>query len=74
MLSNIYIERERWRERKFILLGRSVPSFQFLCCTQSNRSRLTLKQLGRKDFSMEQLPINFYMLLWKQKNTISINQ
>ena len=33
--------------------GRFFPSFQFIGCIQRNPSRLTLKQLGRKDFSME---------------------
>ena len=32
---------------------RFFPSFQFIGCIQRNPSRLTLKQLGRKDFSME---------------------
>ena len=32
------------------------------------------KQLGRKDFSMEQLPIDSYMLLGKQKNSVSVNK
>ena len=42
---------------KFILKGRFLPSFQFLCCIQRNPSRIISKQLGRKDFSMEQLPL-----------------
>ena len=32
------------------------------------------KQLGRKDFSVEQLQIDSFLLLCKQKNSISINQ
>ena len=32
------------------------------------------KQLGRKDFSVEQLQIDSFLLLCKQKNYISINQ
>ena len=59
---------------KFILQGRFLPSFQFLCCIQWNPLRLISKQLGKKGFSMEQLPINSYMLLSKQKNSISISQ
>ena len=50
------------------------PFFQFLCCIHRNPSHLISKQQGRQDFSMEQLPIDFYMLLCKQKNSISINQ
>ena len=59
---------------KFILQGRFFPSFQFPCSVQRSPSRLLSNQLGRKDFSMEQLPIDSYMLLCKQKNSISINQ
>ena len=59
---------------KFILQGRFFPSFQFLCCIQRNPSHITSKQLGRKDFSLEQLPIDSYKLLCKQKNPISISQ
>ena len=59
---------------KFILWGRFFPFFQFLCCIQRNPSRLISKQLRRKGFSMEQLPTDSYMLLFKQKNYISINQ
>ena len=58
----------------FILQGRFVPSLQLLCCTQRNPSHLIPKQLGKKDFSMEQLRIDSFMLLCKQKNSISINQ
>ena len=32
------------------------------------------KQQGRKDFSIEQLPTDPYKLLYKQKNSFSINQ
>ena len=41
---------------KFILKGRFFLCFQFLCCIQRNLSHLISKQLGRKEFSMEQLP------------------
>ena len=51
---------------KFILWGKFFPFFQFLCCIQ--------RKLGRKDFPMEQFPIDSFMLLCKQKNFISINQ
>ena len=30
-------------------------------------------ELGRKDFSMEQLPVDAYMLLCTQRNSISID-
>ena len=59
---------------KFILWGSFFPFFQFLCYIKRNPSHLISKQLGRKEFSMEQLPIDSYMLLCKQKNSISINQ
>ena len=57
---------------KFILKGRLFSSFQFRYFFQRNPSRLISKQLGRNDFSMEQLPIDSYMSLCKQKNSISI--
>ena len=59
---------------KFALQRRFFPSFQFSCCIQKNPSRIISKQLGRRDFSMEQLPIDSYKLLCKQKNSILINQ
>ena len=55
------------------LLG-SYNSSLFLCCMKRNPSSIISKQLGRKDFSMEQLPVDSYKLLCKQKNYISINQ
>ena len=58
----------------FMLQGRFFPSFQFICCIQRNPSHITSKQLRRKNFSMEQLPIDSYKLLRKQKNSISINK
>ena len=59
----------------FILIyNKFFPSFQFPCSVQRSPSRVISKQLGRKDFSMEQPPIDSYMLLCKQKNSISINQ
>ena len=54
--------------------GRFFPSFQFLCFIQKNPSRLISKKLGREDFSMEQLSIDFSMLPYKQKNSISVTQ
>ena len=59
---------------KLILQGRFFPSLQFLCCIQRNPSRLISKQLGRKDFSVEQVSVDSYMFICKQKNSISINQ
>ena len=50
------------------------PSFQFRCCTQRKPSSIISKQLWRKDFSMEQIPIDSNWLLSKQKNSISVNQ
>ena len=48
--------------------------FQRLCFIQRNPSLLVSKQLGRKDFSMEELGIDSLMLLCKQKNSKSINK
>ena len=48
--------------------------FSHPCRIQKNPTRLISKQLGRKDFLMEQLRIDSYMLLRKQKNSISINK
>ena len=53
--------------------GFSYPS-QFLCCIQRNPSGVISKQPRRKNFSMEQLPIDFFMLLCQQKKFISVNQ
>ena len=56
MLANVlYIISLYFREVIF-------PSFQFLSCIQKNPSCLISKQLGTKDFSMEQLPIDSYIL------------
>ena len=60
MLGNVYI------------VGKVFHIFQFLCCIQKNPSHIISKWLGRKDFPMEQLPIDSYMLLCKQKNSIPI--
>ena len=57
---------------KLILPGRFSLSFQFLCCIQKNPSCLTSKQLARKDFSMQQLPVDSYMLLCKQKTLFQL--
>ena len=43
-----------------------------LYCIQRNPSHQIPKQLGRKDFSMEQHPVDTLMLLCKQNNSISI--
>ena len=42
--------------------GLFFPSFQLLCCIK------TAKEIFRWDFSMEQLPIDSYMLQCKQKD------
>ena len=78
MLGNVYINKIHATQCLYIisLYYREgfFPSFQFLCCIQRNPSYLISKQLRRKDFSMEQLPNDSYMLLCKQKNYITINQ
>ena len=64
MLGNVYINKIHAKQCLYISLycilqGRFFPSFQFLCCIQKNLSNIISKQLGRKYFSMEQLPIDF---------------
>ena len=54
------------------MLGIVYLSISLLYLKESYTS--DFKQLGRKDLSMEQLLIDSYMLLCKQKNSISINQ
>ena len=56
-----------------VLQGRFLSFFQFLCCIQRNPLYLISKKLGRRIFLMEQLPIDSYMLLRKQKNYIPIH-
>ena len=75
MLGTVYINKIQamFVYNKLTLYGRFFPSFQFICCIQRNPSHPILKQL-EKDFSMEEYPIDSYMLLCKQKNSISINQ
>ena len=77
MLSNVYINKMHARQCLYLkgLYCREgfFPSFKFFCCIQRNPSSLISKQLG-KDFSMDQLPNESYMLLYKQNNSISINQ
>ena len=51
-----------------VLQGRFLSFFQFLCCIQRNHFKK-----ARKKFLMEQLPIDSYMLLCKQKNYIPIH-
>ena len=76
MLGNVYVNKIHARQCEYISLycGEGFFHPQFLCCIQRNTSCLISEQLGRKDFSIEQLPIDSYMLLCKQKNSISINK
>ena len=58
---DVYINKIHARKclyDKFILYGRFFPCFQFLGCIRRNPSHLISKQLGRKEFSMEQFPID----------------
>ena len=58
---DVYINKIHARKclyNKFIFYGRFFPCFQFLCCIRRNPSHLISKQLGRKEFSMEQFPID----------------
>ena len=78
VLGNVYINKVHARQCLYIISlycreGFSHP-FKFLCCIQRNPSHIISKQLGRKDFSVEQLPIDSHKLLCKQKNSISISQ
>ena len=80
MLGNVYINKIHSKQCLYISLycrEGFFPSFQFLCCIQKilkNPSYIISKQLGKKHFSMGQLPIDSYMFLSKQKNSISINK
>ena len=78
MLDNVYTNKIHATQCLYIISlycrGRFFPSFQFPYCIQRNPSHIISKQLGRKDFSMEQLKIDSYKLLCKQKNSISITQ
>ena len=60
-LGNVYINKMHATQ----CLYRSFSHAFNFCCIQRNQSR-------RRDFSMEQLPIDSYMLLCKQKNSIRI--
>ena len=67
-LDNAYSTKIRLRQwQRFFLYS------QFLCNIQGNSSQLILKLLGTKYFSMEQLPIDSFIILCKQKNYVSIN-
>ena len=72
MLGHVYINKIHARQCLHII--RFFSSFQFLCCIQRSASHIISKQLGRKYFSMKQLPNDSYKLLCKQKNSISISQ
>ena len=78
MLGNVNINKIHARQCLYIisLYYREgfFPAFRFLCCIERNPSRLVSKLQGRIDFSMEQLPIDSYMLVCKQNNSFSINQ
>ena len=68
MLANVHI----WY---VYIAGKVFPILSIsLLYPKESFSSLIPKQLGRKDSSMEQLPIDSYMLLCKQKNSISVNQ
>ena len=65
MLGNVYINKIHARQclyRISLYCMDGFSRFQFLCCIQRNPSRIIPKQLGRKYFSMEQLPVDSYML------------
>ena len=77
MLGNVYVDKIYGGQCLYIISlcfreGFSHPLSFFV--VQRNPLCLILKQLGRKDFSMENFPIGSYMLLCKQKNSIWINQ
>ena len=69
MLGNVYVNQIHAMQCLYIHFVKVFPilSISLLYPTHSllypNPSRLA-EQLGRKDFSMEQLPIDFYMLLY----------
>ena len=66
-LDNAYINKTHPRQWQWFF-----PFFQLICYIQKNSSSLISKHLGRKYFFMEQLPGDSFMLLFKQKNSISI--
>ena len=77
MLGNVYVNKIHARQCLYIISSfcRGFPH-PFNPCYIQKKSFMSscFEQLERKDFSMEQLPIDSYMLLCKQKNSISINQ
>ena len=74
MQGNAYVNKIHARNVKL----RFVEVFHilsiYLLYLKESFTSSCFEQLGRKDFSMEQLPIDSYMLLCKQKNSISIKQ
>ena len=64
MLGNVYIQ-------EVYIAGKVFRILSIFCYVQRNPCRIISKQLGRKDFPMEQLPIDSCMLLCKQNNSIS---
>ena len=67
MLGNVYINKTRARQCLFMVSlycreGFSDP-FKFFVLSKGILSHLISKQLGRKDFSMEQLPIDSYIII-----------
>ena len=77
MLGNVSVNKIHTRQCLYIISlyfreGFSHPFTFFI--VSKGILHIQFQQLGRKDFSMEQLPIDSYMLPCKPKNSISINQ
>ena len=68
MLDNVYINKIHARQCLYIYIISLyiyvyISLYYILCCIQRNPSCLISKQLGKKDFSIEQLPTDSYILL-----------
>ena len=76
MLGNVYVNKIHVRQCISSFCRGFPPPILSISLLYSKESFTSscFEQLGRKDFSMEQLPLDSYMLPCKQKNSISINQ
>ena len=74
MLGNVYINTVHARNVYIIssYCREVFPSFQIFRCIQRNPSHLISNQLGKKDFSMEQLPIDSYICYYVHKSYLKL--
>ena len=66
MLGNLYI--------KVYIVGKVFPILSISLLYPKESFTSNFKTARKKDFSMGQLPIDSYMLLYKQNNYVSINK